>query len=434
MILYVVVNLSTLLYEVSDMRNMFRHLSSKAPLFLIGLSLFTIFAVSRPVEVKARALEGDVYTHEVNNVDTIVLTGNMNLHIDSDISINYLDLTSYNVTITGDENYTFTVKRIYGTGSGSMIINSGTISSTEWFEVKSLEVNGGTINVNTPNSNGIRADDITINDGIVTAKGGTGSGIYGKKITITGGKVDAEGKYNGLNAWDGNIRISGANTTVKAKTNSPTNYYFAIKASGTVFIDDPLAVTTPNGGGISGDGKFIATVAGGDVMATYVEIKKPSGGGGGTGGGNTGGDSSSSRSDDDDDKEEDRTDSKPVVVNKDVLFVSNMTGLPYGTFFVKQEQGVAAKYAFAAALQKGYKSAFTFNMITNGKKPEFTLKKGTFTLTIPPELRKAGRTFAIQALDKNGKVLILPDKDKNPDTITVDVNLEGYAFELIYKD
>ena len=111
-----------------------------------------------------------------------------------------------------------------------------------------------------------------------------------------------------------------------------------------------------------------------------------------------------------------------------------MTGLPNGTFLAKQEQGPAAKYAFGLSLSKGYKSAFSFNMITNGKKPEFTLKKGKFTLTIPPEYRKADRTFAIQALDRNGKVFILPDKDNNPDTITVDVILEGYAFELIYKD
>ena len=55
-------------------------------------------------------------------------------------------------------------------------------------------------------------------------------------------------------------------------------------------------------------------------------------------------------------------------------------------------------------------------------------------MTIPAELRKAGRTFAIIALDKNGKTFVLPDTDTDPNTITVAFDLEGYAFDLIYKD
>ena len=69
-----------------------------------------------------------------------------------------------------------------------------------------------------------------------------------------------------------------------------------------------------------------------------------------------------------------------------------------------------------------------------GCKPDFTLKSGTFTLLIPSQYQKAGRQFALVALDKTGKAYLLPDTDTNPNTITVAVNLEGYAFELIYKD
>ena len=73
--------------------------------------------------------------------------------------------------------------------------------------------------------------------------------------------------------------------------------------------------------------------------------------------------------------------------------------------------------AYAATLPAGYKQAFTFNMIN-----------------IPKELQKPGRIFALRVIDKSGNVIFLPDIDDQPDTITVTVNVEGYAFELIYKD
>ncbi len=38
------------------------------------------------------------------------------------------------------------------------------------------------------------------------------------------------------------------------------------------------------------------------------------------------------------------------------------------------------------------------------------------------------------ALDKNGKAVIFNDTDTNADTVTAAINVEGYAFALIYKD
>ena len=73
-------------------------------------------------------------------------------------------------------------------------------------------------------------------------------------------------------------------------------------------------------------------------------------------------------------------------------------------------------------------------MITNGHKGDYSLKKGKFTIEIPEKYRRAGRIFALQVIDRSGKVLLLPDKDDNPYTISVDVNVEGYAFDLIYSD
>ena len=138
------------------------------------------------------------------------------------------------------------------------------------------------------------------------------------------------------------------------------------------------------------------------------------------------------KQDDDDDAITENTKSSPV--NKDALVITKMSGFPDGTFFAKQEQGIAAKNAFLGALPAGYRSAFTFNVITNGESTDYSLKNGSFTLLIPEEFRKPGRTFAISCIDKSGNVRILCDTDTDPNTISVDVNFEGFAFDLIYKD
>lgn len=98
-----------------------------------------------------------------------------------------------------------------------------------------------------------------------------------------------------------------------------------------------------------------------------------------------------------------------------------------------QEQGELGKLAFKSATPAGWTEAFSFNLLKNGK-PDLSLKSGNMTLTVPASFQKAGRKFAILALDKNGVVQVLPDTDTNPNTITVALNFEGYALELIYID
>ncbi len=99
----------------------------------------------------------------------------------------------------------------------------------------------------------------------------------------------------------------------------------------------------------------------------------------------------------------------------------------------KTVQGVAAQAVFNAARPAGFLQAFTFNMAINGK-VDYTLKNGVLTIIIPKEFQKAGRTFAIMALDKNGRAWVYADTDNNPNTVTATINVEGYAFALIYKD
>ncbi|MCR4656058.1 MAG: hypothetical protein K5770_07520 [Lachnospiraceae bacterium] len=50
------------------------------------------------------------------------------------------------------------------------------------------------------------------------------------------------------------------------------------------------------------------------------------------------------------------------------------------------------------------------------------------------EDQKTGRGFALIGLDKDGNSFVLTDTDTDPATITVAVNFEGYAFDLIYRD
>lgn len=98
-----------------------------------------------------------------------------------------------------------------------------------------------------------------------------------------------------------------------------------------------------------------------------------------------------------------------------------------------QVQGDAAQLAFRLHTPAGWKEAFTFNMTVNDQ-ADYTLKKGTLSFLIPAQYQKAGRTFALLGVDKDGNVKMFPDIDTKPDTITVNIDIEGYAFDLIYFD
>lgn len=142
-------------------------------------------------------------------------------------------------------------------------------------------------------------------------------------------------------------------------------------------------------------------------------------------------DEKSKKSKDDDTDEP----AKPAVVNPDTVEGFSMIGgqMAQNVLICKMKQGPAAVALFKKSCPKGWLEAFTFNIATNGKY-EHTLKNGVLTIHIPKEYRKAGRTFALMGLDKNRGVIFLNDTDKNPDTLTVNLKIEGYAFDLIYKD
>ena len=144
---------------------------------------------------------------------------------------------------------------------------------------------------------------------------------------------------------------------------------------------------------------------------------------------------------DNDEKDRDHTPASwELNPNEKQQLAVSCVGLPVGTSAGYQEQGEIAKALFSASMPAGWQKAFSFNILTNGN-PDYSLKDGSMTLVIPSEYQKlsvssgqTGRQFAILAMDKTGKVYVLMDTDSNPNTITVSLNFEGYALNLIYKD
>nr|MCR5301231.1 hypothetical protein [Lachnospiraceae bacterium] len=140
--------------------------------------------------------------------------------------------------------------------------------------------------------------------------------------------------------------------------------------------------------------------------------------------------------DDDDDHyhEEDEPAPAPKPVNPNAVVGMSFIGTPAGNIKIgPQVQGLNAQHTFRMNTPKGWKEVFTFNMTVNDK-ADYSLKKGTLSFSIPTQYLRAGRKFAILGIDKNGNVKVFNDIDLKADTITVNLDIEGYAFDLIYSD
>lgn len=128
----------------------------------------------------------------------------------------------------------------------------------------------------------------------------------------------------------------------------------------------------------------------------------------------------------------------PAKLNPDALaaFYYKNGLLDTRAKFGKQEQGTACTAAFDLARPYGWKTAFSFSM-TYDDKHTYSMKDGTLILGIPGQNQKSGRQYAVMAIDKNAVVHLYPNKGdtvKTPYIFTNKLDLEGYAFCLIYKD
>jgi len=96
-------------------------------------------------------------------------------------------------------------------------------------------------------------------------------------------------------------------------------------------------------------------------------------------------------------------------------------------------QGKACMAAFNVALPAGYKIFNTLSMSYDGKN-SYDRKLGSLLIYIPPYMQKTGREFAIMCINKDGEVFVYNNTSESAGTFTADIDFEGYAMCLIYKD
>ena len=324
------------------------------------------------------------------------------------------------------------------------------------------QTDGGSITIKSDGTPGTLIMDgyihttggITISNANVTLDGG------GQPAISAGLQVDVQYGNNNIDVTqesNANITINNSRVTATGGTNG-------LLASGTVSVNgkDTSVVATAVGVDLAGEPVCPAIEAGRILIGDGLKIVNPeknevrSRGNGGNPQLYAVYDTSSNRfakkvvinpdetekvrfmeKDDDDDSNDEAVPVKTNTNNQDVLsglfYVSGQSEPAPGVIFIKQAQGLLGIEAFAHGRPAGYTSAFTFNMYINGKS-DYTLKKGKLVLDIPPQYQKAGRTFAITAIDKNGQVHVFYDTDNDPAKITVNIDIEAYAFELNYKD
>lgn len=350
---------------------------------------------------------------------------------------------------------------------GGAGIGSGYLGRTDG----SITIDGGTVDATGgPNAAGIGAGmyavncDISIQGGNVTARGGNGGAGIGSgcegggsnhatasdtpgKITITSGTVNAYGSTWGAGIGGGgkskvgNINITGGEITATGGNTGGAGIGSGKDAlsSCTVKIDDG-EITAIGGSGAagigSGDGspnvtpnidrskfKYISSEDGKVVLSQDAEVNpvvqpKDSIG-------------SSYRME----QEEAGGEVAPVVTGEPLL--KSFSGKGMGGLCTFEKQGPLCAAVFKAATPLGFFEAFSFNLnldATGKTKPNYGKKAGKFVLNIPKQYRKKGRTFAIIGIGKPGKVKIFYDTDINDETFTTDIDIEGYAFSLIYTD
>ncbi len=99
----------------------------------------------------------------------------------------------------------------------------------------------------------------------------------------------------------------------------------------------------------------------------------------------------------------------------------------------KAVQGPLAAAIFARARSFLLNSAFSFDLSIKDK-TEYTLKKGKIVMYIPEAFQRKGRVFSVLGLDKYGNIHLFTNVGIHENLLTVNVDFEGYAFELVYSD
>ena len=343
-----------------------------------------------------------------------------------------------------------------GAGIGS---GSGGINNTD----DKITINGGRIKATGgANAAGIGGGKgsvnamITINHGEIEAKGGNAAaGIGGgidsnqepKEIIIQGGTVTATGGNQGAGIGGGSNGNVGKIIITNGDVNATGGNWAAGigggygKAGGEITISGGKITATGGdqgagiGGGKNGDG--------GDITINDGEVTvKGNGGGAGIGGGYSGDDGNitieGGTVTDKDKAVPPKGEENPSNSSQSsIILLQSFGGEGIDGLCTFEMQGPLCVAAFKAATPAGFTEAFSFNLnldSTGTTKVNYDKKQGKIVLNIPTQYQKQGRTFAVIGIDSFGKTKIFYDNDADDKIFTTNLDIEGYAFSLIYSD
>ena len=120
-----------------------------------------------------------------------------------------------------------------------------------------------------------------------------------------------------------------------------------------------------------------------------------------------------------------------------IVLMQSFKGEAIGGLCTFEKQGALCVATFKAATPAGFTEAFSFNLnldSTGRTKVNYDKKQGKIVLNIPMQYQKQGRVFALIGIDKLGKTKIFYDNDVDDKTFSTNLDIEGYAFSLIYSD
>lgn len=364
--------------------------------------------------------------------DNINIDADKHIHLDLNdkaLSVKKIDVRG-DLTVEGSGSVTGVVESIsaaivIGEG-GKLTLSGGNISGTTsavgMEENSTFVMTGGRIDGNgyVAVLAGLHGTRVTMSGGTIITSSGPSAVRIGGTMNMTGGTII-------------NTSSNGAGIQVNGSDQDPEGGQLEIRggtientAGGRSLYVQTKGMATQKGGTIIGriygDGQFDYKGGVNDEHPAPGPAPTPK--------------PSSKDTDDDKDEDEESPAPAPKPVNPNAVLASSFisTGISAGNVKIgPQIQGAVAQLAFRIATPAGWRETFTFNMTINDK-ADYSLKKGTLSFKIPSQYLKAGRKFAILGLDKNGKVRLFNDIDTKADTITVNLDIEGYAFDLIYTD
>ena len=97
------------------------------------------------------------------------------------------------------------------------------------------------------------------------------------------------------------------------------------------------------------------------------------------------------------------------------------------------ELGDLAKASVKAFIPAGYMPACD-GAISFNYKLDYLNKSGLICLQLPEGVQASNRTFKLMTLGEGGVIALYDDIDLNPNTVTANINFNGFAFSLVYTE